>query len=54
MNKKRIFSSLVVLGIVGLFIPQQLQMPVLGADSGSYNAQSFWAYPWRMDSGKQG
>lgn len=46
MNKKRIFLGLVLLGIIGLLIPQQLQMPVVGADSGNYNAQSFWAYPW--------
>ncbi len=34
------------IALVGLIIPQNLQMPVLGADKGSYNAQSFWAYPW--------
>ncbi len=46
MNKKRFFLGLALLGVVGLLIPQQLQMPVVGAASGSYNAQSFWAYPW--------
>jgi len=46
MNRKRILLGLVLLGIAGLLIPQHLQMPVVGAASGSYNAQSFWAYPW--------
>jgi len=46
MNKKRIFLGLLLLGVVGLLIPQHLQMPVVDAASGSYNAQSFWAYPW--------
>jgi len=46
MNKKQIFLGLVLLCLAGLLIPQRLQMPVVGADSGSYNAQSFWAYPW--------
>ncbi len=32
--------------IVGLLMPQNLQMPVAGAHSGSYNHQTFWYYPW--------
>ena len=46
MNKKRILLGLVLLCLVGLLIPQQLTMPVVGVGKGSYNAQSFWAYPW--------
>lgn len=41
--------SLIVLAIVfilGLAIPQNLQMPVEGATSADYNAKSFWYYPW--------
>lgn len=43
---KRIFRSLFVLWIVGLLIPQNLKMPVQGASSADYNAESFWYYPW--------
>ena len=46
MNKKRIFLGFVLLCLAGLLIPQKLQMPVVGATSGNYHAQSFWAYPW--------
>ena len=46
MNKKRIFLGLVLLCLVGLLIPQKLTMPVVGVGKGSYNAQSFWAFPW--------
>ena len=46
MNKKQIFLGLALLCVAGLLIPQKLSMPVVGATSGSYNAQSFWAYPW--------
>jgi len=46
MNKKRIFLGLILLCLVGLLIPQKLKMPVVGATSDSYHAQSFWAYPW--------
>jgi hypothetical protein len=45
MNKKRFFLGLVLLCLAGLLIPQKLQMPVLGADSGSFNAQSVRFYP---------
>ena len=28
--------------LVGLLIPQNLKMPVVGADSNSYNHETFW------------
>ncbi len=31
---------------IGLIFPQNLKMPVEGADANSYNANSFWFYPW--------
>ena len=35
----------VVLGI-GMLIPQNLKMPVVGADSNSYNHETFWYEGW--------
>ena len=32
--------------IIGLFIPQDMSMPVQGAGSSDYNQESFWHYPW--------
>lgn len=43
---KKIWITLLVLLIVGYCIPQDLRMPVQGAGKGSYNAKSFWYYPW--------
>jgi peptidoglycan LD-endopeptidase LytH len=36
----------VILLIIGYCIPQNLEMPVKGANRHSYDQQSFWAYPW--------
>ena len=40
--------SLVILSIIvtGLLIPQNLKMPVVGADSNSYNHNAFWHGGW--------
>ena len=40
--------SLVILSIIviGLLIPQNLEMPVVGADSNSYNHNTFWHKGW--------
>ena len=40
--------SLVILSIIvtGLLIPQNLKMPVVGADSNSYNHNTFWHGGW--------
>jgi len=37
-----------ILGIIilGLLIPQNMQMPVEGATKSDYNKNSYWAYPW--------
>ncbi len=32
--------------ILGFLLPQELKMPVEGADKNSYHAESFWYYPW--------
>lgn len=46
--KKIKILFLVVLGvfIIGMFIPQNLKMPVQGATTADFNQQSYWAYPW--------
>lgn len=38
--------SLLAILIVGLLMPQNLINPVEGANQKSYNAKSFWFYPW--------
>ncbi len=43
---KKIFLFLILLFILGFFIPQNIEIPVMGANSSSYNSKSFWAYPW--------
>jgi len=37
---------LIMVMIVGLLIPQRLEMPVQGATKSDYNPNSFWYYPW--------
>jgi len=32
--------------LLGFLIPQNLEMPVVDADSKSYNKDTFWYYPW--------
>ena len=43
--KRSIIAALVIL-LIGLLIPQNLKMPVVGAGSGSYNHQTFWYEGW--------
>lgn len=31
---------------IGMLLPQQFQMPVIGASKADYNSESFWYYPW--------
>lgn len=45
-KRKIVFGALGVLTLLGLVIPQQLSMPVQGADEHSYHPDSFWFYPW--------
>lgn len=42
---KLITLGALVIFLIGLLIPQNLQMPVDGAGSGDYNHKTFW-YPW--------
>ena len=40
-----VYILLIILGI-GILIPQNLKMPVVGADSNSYNHETFWYEGW--------
>ena len=49
MIKKILLRTLLVLAtifVAGLLIPQNLQMPVVGADDNSYNHETFWYEGW--------
>jgi len=43
---KRFAFVAVCIFLLGFIVPQNLQMPVEGASSSSYNPASFWYYPW--------
>ncbi|MBL0128592.1 MAG: M23 family metallopeptidase [Flavobacteriales bacterium] len=43
---RRILLILLVVLVAGLCIPQQLHMPVQGADTNSFHPRSFWFHPW--------
>ena len=43
---RRFLLILTLIIAIGFFIPQQLRMPVAGADSVSYHPRSFWYHPW--------
>lgn len=46
-SKKRLFGlGFLIVLIGGLIIPQEFENPVDQADNNSYNAKSFWFYPW--------
>jgi murein DD-endopeptidase MepM/ murein hydrolase activator NlpD len=42
------YFTLIILAVIilGLAIPQNLQMPVEGANGKDYNKETFWHYPW--------
>jgi peptidoglycan LD-endopeptidase LytH len=42
----KVLISFLLILLVGFVIPQNLRMPVKGADKSSYNRQSFWFFPW--------
>lgn len=43
---KRVLWGLLVILIIGFALPQDIQMPVVGADAGDFNKKSFWFFPW--------
>lgn len=44
--RKKLFIGLISIIIIGFLIPQNLKMPVFGADSNSYNHETFWYEGW--------
>lgn len=47
MRKRKIFTySVLTIVVLGFLAPEEIQMPVKGADSNDYNSESFWYYPW--------
>ena len=46
--KRKLFFVFLLMTVIalGLVLPQNLSMPVDGADRHSYNPESFWYYPW--------
>ncbi|MBR4312958.1 MAG: M23 family metallopeptidase [Bacteroidaceae bacterium] len=48
MRRILIITLITILAIVGvgMLIPQNLKMPVVGADSNSYNHETFWYEGW--------
>lgn len=42
----RLLGGLLVLILLGLLLPEDIKMPVDGANKGDFNQESFWYYPW--------
>ncbi len=42
----RMLLIIVAIIVIGLLIPQNLKMPVVGADNNSYNHETFWYEGW--------
>ena len=51
---KKLGIILLIIILVPLLIPQNLEMPVQGATNADFNPQTFWYYPWRIDSSPLG
>lgn len=43
---KKVLTVILVITVIGLLIPENFKMPVVGATKSSYNQESFWYYPW--------
>lgn len=47
MKKRwKFVSLLLVILLIGFLLPERLVIPVAGATSADWNANSFWHYPW--------
>jgi peptidoglycan LD-endopeptidase LytH len=47
LSRRRVALILLLLVFISvILLPGEIQMPVSGAGSNSYNDQSFWFYPW--------
>src|SRR5688572_3446538 len=45
-KRRIILAAILLLLLLPFFIPQDLLMPVKGANAGSYHHASFWYFPW--------
>lgn len=45
-RKRKLFYFLLIILIIGLLLPENLKMPVIGATKNDYHPESFWYYPW--------
>lgn len=43
---KKTLLLILTITVIGLIIPENFKMPVVGATTNSYNPESFWYYPW--------
>ena len=46
MADRKAFLGLLAIVLIGLALPHPKGNPVVGAENNSYNARSFWYYPW--------
>ena len=46
IKRRKIISTLLFIILIGFILPQQMIIPVKGADEKSWNHNSFWYYPW--------
>lgn len=45
---KIVMLGIVIIAIVGFVVPQDLRMPVAGANANSYNHETFWHEGWGL------
>ena len=45
-RKKKLLLLFLTIVMLGIIIPENFKMPVVGATTNSYNQESFWYYPW--------
>ena len=43
---KKALLLILTITVIGILIPENFKMPVIGATTKSYNPESFWYYPW--------
>ncbi|MGZ4048999.1 MAG: peptidoglycan DD-metalloendopeptidase family protein [Bacteroidia bacterium] len=45
-RKRKIFFFILCILLIGFLIPENMSIPVAGANRNSWNKESFWYYPW--------
>jgi murein DD-endopeptidase MepM/ murein hydrolase activator NlpD len=51
---KKFLLVILIIIIIGLMIPENFKMPVVGATTNDYNKESFWYYPWGQSGTHKG